>query len=407
MRLLLGILLAAAGPEALAPAPPPPLPDPSVLVVVLPGAPDLSGRAAALGPAVTQRVVHLRPGVPVALADVLRPNRAEDQGRAIVEARAQVLEGIAAFENLELDLARETLEEAVEGLVAHLPELDPAGRLALAQGLFAYASSVLFEGQTVAADQLFSALATVEPGFQPEPGRYPSNVVERFEELQGRTAGRATGGLDVYTDPPGAEVYVDGGLRGYAPLTVPDLSEGAHAVTVRHPAFEPAGRLAVVEADENMLVDLALKAVDASALWRALTPQLLGDLAALNQALKPLRVDRVALLVLEEGASDPVARGVWWHRGKAEQIAPTPLPEADESAANVLAQAIVATEAPPLVVAPSPVPDEVADDVPLTARWWFWAALGTVVVAAGVSTAVVATRGGEDGPPRNTAIFGF
>jgi serine/threonine-protein kinase len=43
----------------------------------------------------------------------------------------------------------------------------------------------------------------------------------------------AVGGLEVVTEPPGAQVVIDGAARGVAPLTVSDLKAGEHAVVVK------------------------------------------------------------------------------------------------------------------------------------------------------------------------------
>jgi hypothetical protein len=45
-------------------------------------------------------------------------------------------------------------------------------------------------------------------------------------------AGPATGGLQITSDPVGAQVSIDGTLRGVTPLNVPELAPGAHRVTV-------------------------------------------------------------------------------------------------------------------------------------------------------------------------------
>jgi len=44
---------------------------------------------------------------------------------------------------------------------------------------------------------------------------------------------KAAGSIRVSTDPPGAEVLVDGMLQGTAPLTIDNLAEGAHTLLVR------------------------------------------------------------------------------------------------------------------------------------------------------------------------------
>jgi hypothetical protein len=42
-----------------------------------------------------------------------------------------------------------------------------------------------------------------------------------------------TGAVQITTEPPGARVWVDGELRGVAPITVSNLNAGDHAITVR------------------------------------------------------------------------------------------------------------------------------------------------------------------------------
>ena len=59
-----------------------------------------------------------------------------------------------------------------------------------------------------------------------EAGGVMSQYFELAPQLQ------LTGGLDVVSDPSGAEVRIDGTLRGTTPLTVADVAVGPHKVTV-------------------------------------------------------------------------------------------------------------------------------------------------------------------------------
>jgi hypothetical protein len=61
-------------------------------------------------------------------------------------------------------------------------------------------------------------------------------VVTAGRETSLQAAGpelKAAGAVRVSTDPPGAEVLVDGMLHGTAPLTIDNLAEGAHTLLVR------------------------------------------------------------------------------------------------------------------------------------------------------------------------------
>jgi hypothetical protein len=46
------------------------------------------------------------------------------------------------------------------------------------------------------------------------------------------------GSLAVTTSPPGAQVYVDGTLRGITPATIPGLSSGTHAIILKMDGFQ-------------------------------------------------------------------------------------------------------------------------------------------------------------------------
>ncbi|NUN14019.1 MAG: PEGA domain-containing protein [Myxococcales bacterium] len=61
---------------------------------------------------------------------------------------------------------------------------------------------------------------------------YTPEAQEAFEQVVRDTAAEASGSIQVKTLPDGAEVFVDGKLQGYAPLTVNNLTAGEHYVTV-------------------------------------------------------------------------------------------------------------------------------------------------------------------------------
>jgi hypothetical protein len=56
-----------------------------------------------------------------------------------------------------------------------------------------------------------------------------------------------TAALQVTTEPAGARVWVDGELRGVAPLTISNLKAGDHPVTVRGASGEPINRTVTVQ----------------------------------------------------------------------------------------------------------------------------------------------------------------
>jgi hypothetical protein len=46
-----------------------------------------------------------------------------------------------------------------------------------------------------------------------------------------------TGSLAVITDPPGAEIYIDGNFKGVSPVTIQGISAGMHSVLLTLPEY--------------------------------------------------------------------------------------------------------------------------------------------------------------------------
>lgn len=382
-----------------------PAPAAGVLAVALADTPQMAEWAANLGPKLTEALARRLPAKATHLEAALDPEVDARRARRRAEARADILEGLEAFEALDLERASAVLQDAVEGLLSELSGLDGTERSALARGVFALAATTLFEGDTERADQQLVALAALEPGFQPDAGRYPSNVRQRFERLRGRMATHNTGGLAITSLPAGAEVYVDGGLRGRTPLTLNGIAEGSHALTLQHPAHAPEGRLITVQANEVLPVQVQLVGGPGVETYNGLTgAQALEPRVAARSAGR-LGVQRLALLRVGGSVQAPQVRGVWVHGaqsqavGRIEGVSLSPDPE---FAVAQLVLAILQSEAPQVVATPVEAPQG-----ELTSRWWFWVAVGSAAVLAAATTTWAVTRGEPGGPPRSTAVLGF
>jgi hypothetical protein len=168
---------------------------------------------------------------------------------------------------------------------------------------------------------------------------------------------RKLGFLSVTTTPAGAQVMVDGAIRGAAPLTV-TLSPGTHRLRVAL-----AGTVAPPEEA------LALGA--GHTLSRAL------DLKPIVAPLAP---------TVERSAQ------------------PTPLPRATSDVAAISASSDD-DDPTKLQEVPTKTPED-KEDTPLYARWWLWAGIGAVVAAG--ATVFLVTRGSgsvvHDCPATSTSV---
>jgi len=79
--------------------------------------------------------------------------------------------------------------------------------------------------------------------------------VERYAWSRARTPGR--GGLRVSSEPPGANVFVDGKLQGETPLDLPNTPVGTHTVTIES-SIGSVRRTVNVVRGEEALVDVEL-----------------------------------------------------------------------------------------------------------------------------------------------------
>ena len=76
----------------------------------------------------------------------------------------------------------------------------------------------------------------------------------------------STGTLEVASDPPGAQVSVDGAAKGRTPLTLPNLLPGEHVVAISN-GSETINRRVAVTAGNTASVFAALGAADTAAGW--------------------------------------------------------------------------------------------------------------------------------------------
>jgi len=66
------------------------------------------------------------------------------------------------------------------------------------------------------------------------------------------------GGITISTEPSGAEVWVDGALKGTTPLDLSNVTEGNHTVEVRKDGYEPVLENVTVTGGANATVERVL-----------------------------------------------------------------------------------------------------------------------------------------------------
>ena len=146
-------------------------------------------------------------------------------------------DGIALIESGRWETASVVLKEAAAGL---------EGRRSHERDLaLAYVYLGVARLQVADADetrQWFAEAQMRDPTLWLDPGEFPGDVLDLWDEA------RDLGMLFVDTEPSGAEVSVDGMVRGRSPVGVPGLKPGAYRVALSHDGYAGVSRVLTVAA---------------------------------------------------------------------------------------------------------------------------------------------------------------
>jgi hypothetical protein len=121
--------------------------------------------------------------------------------------------------------------------------------------------------------------------------------VSQYIELRRTEAG--TGHFEVRTEPAGAKVSIDGQLRGTSPLTIDDLTPGAHTVRVEN-GFRSLSQEVSVEAGatKSLIMSLSGPSPDAPMSgWVSLATPVDTQLYENGRLIGTSRIDRIMMPV--------------------------------------------------------------------------------------------------------------
>lgn len=331
---------------------------------------------------------------------------------SLARARTLLEEGRSAYLELELGTAIEKLEEAIDLFDEAQAALEDESDLG--QALLYLGASQEFDGRTRTARRTFERLHRQMPHIVPDPAEFPPAVVDRYESAAPR---RTNGAIHVESDPSGAIAYVDFVPRGLTGLTVERLAPGEHTVRLTRPGATPYVEQVDVGRD---LAEVAAFLTDAEGnegladVVQNITGHELevgdGAVAELGQRLD---LDKIGVIRVSYGDSQDsvnlelvlfdVSTGRRVLRGEVES--PRALGELEPVVQRSVRSA-VETALRPRVVGEDDEniigggfelnedPEVVEQRTPIYKQWWFWTAIGVVVVAGTVTA--IALSGGDD-----------
>lgn len=216
--------------------------------------------------------------------------------------------GMAAYDAFEVDAALESLAEAVGGYeraVGGMADITPLVDAYRFQGA-AYA----LKGEQEAATEAFLKALVLDEGADLSGGQFPDTVQAIFEAARDQVATLQTGSLTVYAAPAAAEVWVDGGFRGSAPMTVTDLQAGRHYVRIVRDGYVAFGEAVDIAAGGEETVQATLRPTSGLSEFEKTARKLQsGDQRAAADLAAKLKVEQLFWATVEATGKDVKVSG--------------------------------------------------------------------------------------------------
>lgn len=122
-----------------------------------------------------------------------------------------------------------------------------------------HGAAQLLAGEQEKAEKTFTELAVFDGRYEIGKLKLSKEVAKLFVTVRDEAVSGGRGTIQITSRPSGARVFVDGVMRGYAPLHVDKLLEGRHLVQIDRTGFEVFGQFVEVGAGGEQTVKAQLK----------------------------------------------------------------------------------------------------------------------------------------------------
>lgn len=252
---------------------------------------------------------------------------------------------------------------------------------------------------------------------------FPPSVVELYEGARSGFFKREKGMLNVETNPPAAEIYINGIMQGVSPFELGDVPEGIYTLLIKTNKYDPIEKEVRIVAGQTVSVNEKLKWAGNTKSSMKKQNKLESAKAQIAEGLRIselLKADKAVMVDCDEtrGRGQVLIRMV----DRRYRAAHKPLlvgysgeqdkPQAIADAANVLAEQIKAD------IASNPMKyldsEGIGDPVLLGKRKrefhkqpFFWGAIGTLAAGALAGGIAAALSGGGSSPDTGTLAVQF
>lgn len=375
-----------------------------------------------------------------ALRDALASNsrfssiEADRRIHGLTEANSEDLEralstyesALELYNNLELESAIENFNQSIEIYEENIGHLDDINTLSDCL-LYIGATQILL-GNTRAARTTFQRLLVFDPERRPDENIFPPPVTDAFDYVAERMARVREGGIRILSTPEGADVYVDGRYQGPSPQEVSGLKEGRHYVRVRAPGYIEMGQVVEVRRGQTNDVEFDFEHTDngeaISGILAGLPIEIRDSPADASTSVSRLgellSVRYILTATLSAGEQGVVVQLDVWDVATGRSVAQSTVGPMDPDPVRIASEVQVsaneiltsdwdtstteqAIDEPIVEVIEDEDPEPLAP--PIWRQWWFWTAIGAVVVATGVGIGVGVAASGDDPAPTTGEVL--
>jgi hypothetical protein len=328
----------------------------------------------------------------------------------VEEGRRLLAEGQKALLSHEWASATRSLRAAVEQLGKMLPYIK---KQELAEAMCSLGVALHEGGDHKAARLEFQHLLVWRPDHKYDVTKYPERLLPLFEETKKEIDKWKRGSLEIRSDPPAAQAYVDGRYVGVTPTFAEGLVVGEHFVTLKregyHKAVQPVTVSAKVQGTAEFKLERSAKFLLVEEALRAVEKQLGHDhLDPDVDNLKEVLFLDHALFVRAQRTSpgkirvDSYLYDLRSRRRLSSETHEVAEPDSEKLLTRQATALYMNVRYDAELEAPAePVPVAKAARKPIYKRWWFWTVVGSAALVVITTSAVL----GEKYAPKSCDRF--
>lgn len=342
--------------------------------------------------------------------------------------------GFRALNDQQADEAERTFRSAVDQLMTYRGPFD---RRLFARALKGLGVSSIMIGQASAGEQSISASLNLWPDQQLGEYGWTLDTRTSFREIERQRAEAAGGSVEVTSEPDGAQIYVGGQLRGFAPVDVQDLPPGQHWVEASLDGHQRSGTFVEITEGSSTIAHLDLDPIPDQRAFEAAMSNV-ARLIRSNRVAAPISnvqritiADTIVVLQVDKSRGAYVFEG--WSRTGNRELTRQSMELAEDASllanardalgaivgvTELSAEDVVALDGPPQtsVVDVGDVYIDPNDPIfrqdgaeatgdPITEKWWFWTIAGGVTAALVVGVVLLFTGDDEGSGPTGNLVL--